>query len=339
MAGIIDLSDPTPFEIEQGGGLGSIRGLLDTLAQIEGIRRDRDVLKRLIIAKAADPTASDVSILAGLTEPEFSPGLQGIFERIGSALPGGQGTVLSQLQGAQIQTPLQRAQTEATRALGVQRETPKPRKGLTLQEKKKRASDLKIEFQQTGDEPQELGRILKDFEELDTTVNIASDTDFLDEDAFAEQVKKFKKFRVIRKKGIIDDEVNGKEVLFRSLKALLEAAMANNVRPSTVIEAFHAWWDKQFEAKKGQDFQEFADRKTFSPETAESAEARKLQSGRVKDAVLGGGEIPESKTAEQKFNELKKSPVFNKMSEEEKASAKRAFEQGRTLEEVIRLLQ
>lgn len=287
---VIDISQPTPFEIERQGGFGSIRGLFDSIAQLEGIRRDRDILKRVTIAKAADPTASDVSILAGLAEPEISPGLQGIFQRIGGALPGGQGSILPQLQAGQIQSPLQRAQTEATRALVTQREAPTIKKP-TAAANKKRLGALKKQFRIATD-PAEVESILRETEDLENVTKTAREV--FDDATYAEQVKKFKNLRV--KIGTLD-KANGKEVYAQSMRALLELALENEVLPSTVIHEFNAWWDKQV-AKSTLGFKEFVDRKEFSPQAQPESPAgpQGVLTEQEQPEVFGGGEIPEPKT-------------------------------------------
>jgi len=102
---MIDISQPTPYEIEAGGGFGSVKHLLDTISQIESRRRDQDILDRYIKGIASiqatrgNVTPQDqANILTDLSQPKYDTGLAGIFQRIGGSMPNAQSTVLPQLQ-------------------------------------------------------------------------------------------------------------------------------------------------------------------------------------------------------------------------------------------------
>ena len=140
---MIDISQPTPWEIESSGGYGSVKHLLETLGQIESKRRDQDILSQFVTAKASDPEKSTASILADITSKgsQYDPGLRGVFQRIASGLPGAESTVLPQLQAGQVQTPLQEQQMATLRAREIAYGAPKR---PTLSDQKLRLIEKKM---------------------------------------------------------------------------------------------------------------------------------------------------------------------------------------------------
>ena len=111
----IDISSPSAYERE-ATGVGSVSQLMGDVGKIEGMRRDRLILNKYVTAMAADPTADPASIIAGLEQPQYDSGLLGTFQKIASGMPGGQGSVLGQLQASLVTTPLQRQQIATSKA-------------------------------------------------------------------------------------------------------------------------------------------------------------------------------------------------------------------------------
>jgi len=138
----IDISSPTAYERE-ATGVGSVRQLLSNIGKIEQARQDRQILNRFVTAKAAHPELSDVSILAGLTQQgvQYDTGLAGMFQKIAGSMPGGQSTVLPQLQAGQVQTPLQEQQMATLRAREIAYGAPKR---PTLSDQKLRLIEKKM---------------------------------------------------------------------------------------------------------------------------------------------------------------------------------------------------
>lgn len=260
----IDISSPTAYERE-ATGVGSVGQLLGNVGKIEGMRRDRDILNRYVTAMAADPTADPAAIIAGLAEPQYDTGLLGAFQKIAGGMPGGQGSVLPQLQAGQVQTPLQRAQTKATEALGEARSQPKAPKKPTAAENKKVLSNLVKEFPNAP--PERSIEILKEAESLENVTESASASKVFTDDLYEKQVKVFKGKRV--KVGKLD-KANGEDVYKATLDKLLQTSLEQGVLPSTVVAEFNKWWDKQA-AKTTLGFREFVPRTEF--EGAEDIEA------------------------------------------------------------------
>lgn len=261
----VDISSPSAFERE-ATGKGSVRNLLATVGRIEQARQNRQILDRFIIAKAADPEASDTSIIAGLTEegPQFESGLQGIFQRISAGLPEGAGTILPQLQAGQVQTSLQREQTGATRALAEQRRagkvTPPFKK---TKEQTQRDADMKFLDAGKGTEAQNIEA--RDRLKALPTGTLAEIEPGTIDDSFEEFIKVAKSKRIIRKKRILgfSDEVFGEEAFKAGLEEAINEGLKDGIDPASMETAFREWWDRQAEEQKGQKFQEFVPTSEF----------------------------------------------------------------------------
>ncbi len=260
----IDLTNP---QGKFGGSFQSAAGLLKDIGRIEGMRRDRQTLDRFILAKAANPGASQESILADITRQgiELDPGIGGLLQRFSGGLPEGQGSVLSQLQAQTVQTPLQRAQTEATKALATQRREGKPAFKKTPVQTQR---DKDIKFLETQGKKQDDGKevIEAQLEEArarlkalpeGTLFPIELNPDLATK--FEGFVKKLKDKRIIRKKRILgfSDKVFGQEAFDAALEEAINEGLRDGINPVDMEAAFREWWNAQADADKDKAFQEF----------------------------------------------------------------------------------
>lgn len=261
----IDISSPTAFERE-ATGQGSVSQLLSNVGKLEGIRRDRDILDQYVTELAKDPTADPAQIIAGLSEPQFAPGLLGQFQRIAGGFEGGQGTVLPQLQAGLFQTPLQRARTEAIRTAKV---TPPFKK---TPEETARDSDMGFLDKQGKKTPAErnTGQIKAAQDRLKALPEgtlFSVDPGAFDEE-FVEVMKQLKPemIRVQRVLGF-SDKVFGKESFDLALKAVINEGLKDGINPADMEREFTAWWNRQAEKEKGQRFQKFQPTSEFTEAT------------------------------------------------------------------------
>lgn len=287
---VIDLTrDPGPSVQES---TGNINRVLDLTGERELLRQQRNQLNdfvaetiRLEAENAKLPPESQISsdlitrqAALNITQkdPEFDPGIPGLFQRFASGLSPGPSTaltgpiaesLLSEPTG--IRREAIKAQIESTRALGAQRAgvgvaKPSPQetqfdKDLgTLNSIKSTSSQLqraKARVSASG--------LLIDLSSLDDQKEVSDEFSrifFGDEEEDRKGLEDVKGLKIDVPGGVFN-KMFGEKAFNRGLKDAEDQALKDGIDPESVRPVFEVWWDEQAKASGRQ--REFQPRAEF----------------------------------------------------------------------------
>lgn len=290
-----DIIDLRRKETDLGMNLKAVADLLTTLGQAEAQRQQRAQTEQLLDLLGQGKDISQIGTeLLGAPRAEFSPGISGIAQRIGSPFaakpnvaeilanlslkqrldePTGQAKQLltERIRNAKAMADLREAELAAgPQTPGITKEGQRKLDSqniLTLNRKTSTSRQIESAIDALNKSPQ-----IVDIFTRNTVIKDITGAFSEADDIFSGAVEKFEPKRETIKGKFFKDDRNGEAVYKSALQTILRQTVSEGFNPASVVVAFNRWWDEQFEKKKGKDFQEFVDRATFNIDTSDLPE-------------------------------------------------------------------
>ena len=263
MAQTIVLGTRADERQRQLGGFEAVSSLLKDFRDKETARQDKQQLLDFVKLTQSGMSTEEAAAQVTASQPEFDPGLGGIFQRFGA---GGADprSVLNIALKSQLDKPSDLEVREREARIGASEALTASRKGTgqigRTKAQKQRDSDAKIIANEKS-EPQQIAEARNRMAALPKEALFdAADADLADGE-FTDIFKGLKKLKV-KVPGARFDKFFGEDAFAAALEEAKKRGLDEGIDPDTMEDALTQWWDEQ--AAKS-DFKQKGFGKEFQP--------------------------------------------------------------------------